>query len=164
MEWNARVTIRLGAVLELTFETLNLGKAPLMVSGALHTYLRVGDVENIRILGLEDTTYLDTVGERTVRKQEGIIVIDRQVDRIYDSSGSVRLEDPDLKRTILVEKTGSPSTVVWNPWIEKAIALGDLPDDGYEDFVCIEAAIANDHAVEMKSGESHSFSTRIGVA
>ena len=161
--WTAVVTIQLGAALEVSFETFSFSKEPLMISGALHTYLRVGDAKQIKIHGLEDTSYLDTVGERVVRQQEGTVVIDREVDRIYESSSSVRLEDPVLKRTILVEKEGSPSTVVWNPWSEKAAALGDLPDDGFHDFVCIEAAIANDRAVEVKLGDFHSFATRISV-
>ena len=162
-DWKAVTTIRLGRSLEVSFESFNLGDQPLMVSGALHTYLRVGDVGEISIRGLEDADYLDTVGERVVRRQDGPIVIDREVDRIYASSSSVRLEDPAMMRSITVEKNESPSTVVWNPWVEKAAALGDLPDEDYLKFVCIEAAIANDLAVRLETGESHCFSTRLRI-
>ncbi|MEP4078989.1 D-hexose-6-phosphate mutarotase [Haloferula sp.] len=161
--WTAVVTIQMGQSLSVSFETFSFGKEPLTISGAIHTYLRVGNVGEIAIHGLEDTDYLDTVGDRVGRRQEGPVVIDREVDRIYDSSSSVRLEDPVMKRTIIVEKEGSPSTVVWNPWKEKAAALGDLPDNDYRDFVCVEAAIANDRAVSLEIGDSHCFSTRISI-
>jgi glucose-6-phosphate 1-epimerase len=64
---------------------------------------------------------------------------------------------------LLVEKAGSPSTVVWNPWAQKAAALADLPDDDYRKFCCIEAAIANDRAEIVMPGSSHRLMTRISV-
>lgn len=161
--WTVLATIRMGVSLEVALESTNLGDETLMVSGALHTYLRVGDVSKITIRGLEDTDYLDTVGEHTNRRQTGAIRIDREVDRYYDSTEPVRLEDPVKNRTILVEKEGSPSTVVWNPWTQKAAALGDLPNEDYLGFACIEAAITNDRAVALAKGETHRFSTQISV-
>ena len=161
--WSALATIRMGSSLEVSLESTNLGDQEMMISGALHSYFRVGDVREITIKGLEDTDYLDTVGEHTVRHQSGAIRIDREVDRYYDSSDIVRLEDPVKKRNILVEKEESPSTVVWNPWTEKAAALGDLPNEDYLAFACIEAAITNDRAVTLAKGDTHRFSTRISV-
>ena len=161
--WTVQATIRLGGSLEVSLEATNLGDQQMMISGALHSYFRVGDVRKISITGLEDTNYLDTVGEHTVRHQAGAIRIDREVDRYYESSTSVRLEDPVKKRSILVEKEGSPSTVVWNPWTEKAAALGDLPNEDYFAFACIEAAIINDRAVTLGKDDTHRFATRISV-
>ena len=83
--------------------------------------------------------------------------------RDSDSSAAVRLEDPLKERTILIDKENSPSTVVWNPWIEKAAALGDLPNEDYLAFACVEAAITNDRAVALSQGETHRFATRISV-
>ena len=149
--------------LEVAIESTNLGDDQLLVSGALHSYFRVGDVRQITIKGLEDAAYLDTVGQHTNRHQTGVIEIDREVDRYYDSSAAVRLEDPLKERTILIDKENSPSTVVWNPWIEKAAALGDLPNEDYLAFACVEAAITNDRAVALSQGETHRFATRISV-
>ena len=161
--WTAVATISMGSSLEVALESTNLGDQEMMISGALHSYFSVGDVREITIKGLEDADYLDTVGEHTNRRQTGVIRIDREVDWHYVSSGWVRLEDPVKNRTILVEKEGSPSTVVWNPWTEKAAALADLPNEDYLAFACIEAAITNDRAVAIGKGETHSFSTRISV-
>lgn len=161
--WTALVTVRMGKSLEVSLESTNLSDQQLMVSGALHSYFGVEDVREISIKGLEDADYLDTVGQRTQRHQTGEIRIDREVDRYYDSSSSVILSDPLKKRSILVDKEASPSTVVWNPWTEKAASLSDLPNEDYLNFVCIEAAIVNDRAVAVGKGESHRFATRISV-
>jgi len=53
--------------------------------------------------------------------------------------------------------------VVWNPWIEKAARLADLPDDAYHHFVCVEAANTGPSAVTIKPGTSHLIGTRISV-
>ena len=50
------------------------------------------------------------------------------------------------------------------PWVEKAKALGDLPDEDYRNFVCVEAAIANDKAVTLTPGECARLTTRVIVA
>ena len=161
--WTVVATIRMGSSLEVAIESTNLGDDQLLASGALHSYFRVGDVRQIIIKGLEDADYLDTVGQHTNRHQTGVIEIDREVDRYYDSSAAVRLEDPSKERTILIDKENSPSTVVWNPWIEKAAALGDLPNEDYLAFACVETAVTNDRAVALSKGETHRFATRISV-
>ncbi|MDP4623554.1 MAG: D-hexose-6-phosphate mutarotase [Akkermansiaceae bacterium] len=161
--WNAEVTVKAGEELEVALESKNVSEVPIVVSGALHTYLGVSDISQVRVVKLDGCDYLDTVGEPTVRKQKGDVVFDREVDRIYESSSSVLLVDDLSGRTVLVEKSGSPSTVVWNPWVEKCAALGDMPDDGYQKFCCIEAAIANDRAEIVMPGGSHVLMTRISV-
>ena len=34
--------------------------------------------------------------------------------------------------------------MVWNPWVEKAAAMADLPDQDYKNFVCVEAGYVAD--------------------
>jgi len=115
------------------------------------------------VVGLDGCGYLDTVGEPQMRKQKDDVVFGGEVDRIYGSSSRLLLVDDLSGRTILIEKSGSPSTVVWNPWVEKAAALDDMPDDDYQKFCCIEAAIANDRAEIVMPGASHVLMTRISV-
>lgn len=163
--WHARVAVRMGKSLEIALESLNPGSEPIHISGALHSYFRVGALDQVQLSGLEDAPYLDTSGDgkKVKRQQDGLVLFNGEVDSIYDSAGCVELIDEALGRTIVIEKTGSPSTVVWNPWVEKAAALGDLPDEGYRDFVCVEAAIANDKAVTVEPGGSYLLGTRISV-
>lgn len=161
--WNAEVTVKAGEELDVVLESKNVSEVPILVSGALHPYLVVSDIGQVRVVGLDGCAYLDTVGEPEMRKQKGDVTFGGEVDRIYESSSSILLVDDLSGRTILIEKSGSPSTVIWNPWVEKAAALGDLPDDDYRCFCCIEAAIANDRAEIVMPGGSHVLMTRISV-
>jgi len=161
--WSAAVTLKLGEALEVILETRNPNEIPIVVSGALHPYFAVSDIEQVRIVNLDGAEYLDTTGEATRRKQKGPLTFKGEVDSIYDSSNNVLLVDDLSGRTLLIEKTGSPSTVVWNPWAGKSAALGDLPNHDYRKFCCIEAAIANDKAVIVMPGTSSILSMRISV-
>lgn len=161
--WNAFVTLKIGEALEVILETRNPNEIPIVVSGALHPYFAVSDIEQVRIVNLDGSDYLDTTGEPTQRKQQGALKFNGEVDLIYESSNNILLVDDLSGRTLLVEKSGSPSTVVWNPWKEKSVALSDLPDDGYRKFCCIESAIANDKAVIVMPGSSATLGIRISV-
>lgn len=159
--WSAEVTVMMGVDLEVLLETRNMNEIPIVVSGALHSYFRISDIEQVRVVQLDGMDYLDCVGEPTMRRQQGDLSFRGEVDAVFDGSQSVLLVDDLSGRTLLIEKSGSPSTVVWNPWVDKAAALGDLPDEDYRKFCCIEAAIANDKAVIVMPGPSHQLRTRI---
>lgn len=161
--WSAALILKLGEALEVILETRNPNEIPVVVSGALHPYFAVSDIEHVRIVNLDGEEYLDTVGKPTRRVQKGVLTFKGEVDSIYDSSNSLLLVDDLSGRTLLIEKSGSPSTVVWNPWVEKSAALEDLPDDGYRKFCCIEAAIANDKAVIVMPGTVYALSIKISI-
>ena len=56
--------------------------------------------------------------------QDDVIRFVEEFDRIYLSTYSeVLVEDLDVNRVIHVTKAGSHSTVVWNPWADKANAF-----------------------------------------
>jgi glucose-6-phosphate 1-epimerase len=100
--WNAELTVKAGEELEVTLVSKNDSELPVVVSGALHTYLCVSDISQVRVVNLDGCTYLDTVGERKHRIQKGDVVFDREVDRIYESSHGVLLVDDLSGRKILV--------------------------------------------------------------
>jgi glucose-6-phosphate 1-epimerase len=60
-----------------------------------------------------------------------------------------------MDRCLLITATGSRSTVVWNPWIEKAEKMGDFEPDGYLRMVCVETANAADDTVNVAPGQKH---------
>ncbi len=147
----------IGESLRIDLVTRNTGESAFTVGDALHTYFSVSDVRNITINGLEDCLYLDKVDGSVEKKQQiGAVRFDQETDRIYlPSTDDCVIDDPGFKRRIRISKLNSESTVVWNPWIEKSIKMGDLGQDGYLDMVCVESANAADDVVLLAPGEKH---------
>ncbi|MCI5779038.1 MAG: D-hexose-6-phosphate mutarotase [Lentisphaeria bacterium] len=163
--YRLRYTVMPGAKLEMRLEVENISGCEVTFSGALHTYLRVGDVERAEIFGLEGVTYRDALtGERRI--QTGPVIIDREVDRAYISDAEVTVLDPVLDRRIVVAKSGSGTTMVWNPWIAKAHRMPDFGDEEYRDMLCIEAALVpavGDQRI-LAPGEKSTLSQTVAVA
>ncbi len=162
-DFRCHLGISFGAALEVSLMAENTGETSFQLTEALHTYLTVGDIKQVTVRGLTEASYLDTVGDRTMREQEGDITFDREVDRQYTSSAGVIVEDRSLGRNLVVNKLGSGTTVVWNPWIEKSKRLADLPDEAYHGFLCVEAANAGDAAVTVMPGGRHVLLTQISL-
>lgn len=162
-DFRVTLTMRIGAELSVALRTTNLSPDPITISGALHTYFAIGDLSEIAITGLEGVDYLDTVGEHAERAQEGPIHFGGEVDRVYRAAPPVRIVDRAFGGNITMESSGSRSTVVWNPFIQKAATIGDLPDDAYRDFVCIEAANAKHDVRTLLPEESHTLAMTLRV-
>lgn len=156
--------VTLADTLRLDLTTTNTGSDPLAISEALHTYLGVGDISRTGVEGLDGARYIDSVDASTIKKQSGPITFDRETDRIYvGTHAQVSIRDPIFARRITITKEGSASTVVWNPWIDKAARLGDVGADGYRDFVCVETANAGPDLVTIAPGASHRLTTILAV-
>jgi len=157
-----QLEVILGETLRVALTTLNAGVAPFSLTQALHTYLRVGDIAHVRVEGLEGSPYIDQLQAGCVCESSRPIVIDAEVDRIYqDTADRVCVHDGAEGRVIEITTTGSRSTVVWNPWIEKSARLGDMGEDGYRRMVCVETANAGRDAVTLEPGAHHTLSLDI---
>jgi len=161
----AEMHMSIGDTLELELVTENKTSESITVGDALHTYFTVGDVRNIKIRGLDACEYIDKVDAGARKKQEGHVTIDSEVDRIYlDQGQDVVIRDETLARRICIEKQNSHSTIVWNPWIDKCVAMGDFgSNDGYLNMVCVESANADEDVVQLPAGESHTLWVRYSV-
>jgi glucose-6-phosphate 1-epimerase len=150
------IGITLGSALSIDLITRNNDEEPIIIGEALHTYFAVSDVRRIAVHGLEDCWFLDKVDGGKRKRQNGPVSFGGEIDRIYlDSLSDCLIDDPGLRRRIRVTKQGSRSTVVWNPWQEKAAKMGDLGENGYLKMVCVESANAADNAVTVDPGEEH---------
>ena len=128
--------------LDLELEVANCGEVPFDFTAALHTYLRVAEVETVRIEGLQGHRYLDSAaGGKDSIDRDDVLTVSGEVDRIYSNApGTLLLREPG--RSLALQSEGFRDVVVWNPWEQKCAALSDMPPDGFRRMICIEAATA----------------------
>ena len=158
-QWPHASTVQLevtvGKALRLELVTTNTGKEAFELGEALHTYFQISDVAQMTIRGLENCEYLDKVKDFARFTQQGDITIESEVDRVYVStSADCVIEDKGLKRAIRIAKQSSKSTVVWNPWTEKAEKMGDFGPQLHRDMVCVESGNALENVITLAPGET----------
>ena len=128
---------------------------PLEIENCLHTYFHVGDIARVSILGLEQLPFDDFVcggkGAQTPA-ENSVLRIARETNRVYPNHvGVVEIRDEQSQRTIRVEKSGSNSTVVWNPWTTQK-----LPDDfdpaEHLQMVCVESGNVKKNKILLAPG------------
>lgn len=135
----------------------------------LNIYLAVSDVHRIWITGLQGTEYLDRAdGNRRGPDRSERLRIDGEMHRVYlNTSRPVEVHDPGWGRTTRVEKTGSASTVIWNPGPARAKEMPDLGDEEYLQMICVECGNVADDAVTLPPGATTSMqmilSSRFGL-
>ncbi len=145
----------------------NPSTSALEVENCLHTYFQVADIGAISLTGLQGVPFDDfAAGLTGVRKVEhtAALRITAETNRVYpDHSGAVKIHDEKLRRTICVEKSGSASTVVWNPWTTQK-----LPDDfdppEYKTMVCVESGNIKQNRLVLEAGQTASLKVVVGSA
>lgn len=156
--------VTLDTALQVELTTSNTGRTPFVITQALHSYLTVSHIANIAITGLEQCAYLDQLDEMRRKRELEAITFAEEVDRIYiETTGDCVLDDLGLNRKVRVSKRGSGSTVIWNPWIDKAQRMADFGDEEYQEMVCIETTNAADDRVTILPGEGHRLTAVISV-
>lgn len=156
--------VSFGSELGLELEVQNTGSSPLHFEEALHSYHRVGDVQTARLVGLDNVQYLDKTDAYREKQQQGDVIVTAETDRVYlNTSGPVELVDPELRRIVRIDKENSLTTVVWNPWSDKARAMSDLGDNEWTLFVCVETSNVLQFGVEVAPGGQHSMKAAIQI-
>ncbi|MGB8168973.1 MAG: D-hexose-6-phosphate mutarotase [Chthoniobacteraceae bacterium] len=161
----ARLRIDVARQLTITLHVENTGPAQFQFEEALHTYFAVSDIREVLITGLEGAAYIDKT-DSLKRKQLGSehLRLAAETDCVFPATtATCIINDPALHRRILVEKSGSQTTVVWNPWIAKAAAMPDFGDDEWPQMLCIETANTGDDAITLAPGSTHSMSATISL-
>ncbi|MYM64944.1 D-hexose-6-phosphate mutarotase [Pseudomaricurvus sp. HS19] len=153
-----------GSSLSCQLVMINRSDGDINLSAALHTYLAVSDVRDIAVEGLGDCAYIDTLKEWSTETQQGSIEVAGETDRIYlDCPQTITLKDPTWQRQLTLTSTGSQTTVVWNPWTEKAKRLSDFADDDYLSMMCLETANALEDCVTLSPGSAHTLGVTLAA-
>lgn len=163
--FEATYTVTVGARLVLELQVTNLDAEAVTYEEALHTYVGVTDVHEVRVTGMEGTAYLDGLGGPEPAREECPVRFTGETDRIYlDTRATTTIEDGAGGRAVTIRKAGSDTTVVWNPWIDKAAAMGDFGDDEWTGMVCVETCNVRDAAVRLAPGVSHTMTATLDVS
>lgn len=159
----ARLLVNVGRALSLALRTKNHGTSSHTLSEALHTYFAVKDITKVSILGLEQDDLPEA--ERLFPYfRKGRLTFRQETDLVCSPDEKILvIDDQGEGRKIRVERAGSATAVVWNPWIAKSKAMPDFGDDEYKTMVCVEAANARDGAVGIIPGSAHTLRTRISL-
>ncbi|MEP6588284.1 MAG: D-hexose-6-phosphate mutarotase [Polaromonas sp.] len=170
LEVSLRIT--LGHILSQTLQTRNLGSQPFQLTQALHSYFAVGSATQVGIGGLADLPYQDRLRGLATGIQLEPFALEQACDRTYyhaspddlgESMHRYMLVDPVWQRRIMIDTRGSQSVVVWNPGSETARKMADVPDDGWQDFFCIETANAGPDVIALAPGAEHSLKQTLSL-
>ena len=125
--------------LEVELAVRNTGAQAWAFTGALHTYLAVDDVAQVRLHGLGGQPEWDSVADRHAQAAEPIAIAG-EFDRVYTAPASSCLLQEGGQALAITASPAWANTVVWNPGAERCPSLPDLPADGWRHMLCVEAA------------------------
>lgn len=137
----AELTVMIeGARLDIELEVTNTDQTAFEFTAALHSYLRLGNVELSRLEGLEGLEYTDsTAGGKRCQDDRYALLVDDEVDRIYFSADKPLLLS-ETGQQLAIEQSGFSDTVVWNPWETRIVGLPDMAPLDFKRLLCVEAA------------------------
>jgi D-hexose-6-phosphate mutarotase len=160
-EWSALqtefiVTVADTLTMELTTTNTSADKT-LEIEDCLHTYFHVGEIGAVSITGLQGASYLDNAaggnGERKT-DNEAVLKITKETNRLYlNTSGPVEVRDEKFRRLIRVEKSGSQSSVIWNPWTTQKMPQDYAPAN-HASMVCVEAGNIKENKIPLGPGKT----------
>jgi glucose-6-phosphate 1-epimerase len=163
--FHAIYTVVFARTLSLRLAVQNRATHPIVFEEALHAYFAVSDITGVAISGLAGTTYIDkTDAARRKPQTATLVTIAAETDRVYlDTPRECAIEDRGWRRRVVIEKDAAASSVVWNPWAEKAAAMVDLGDPAWRGMVCVETGNIADNEVRLAAGGEHRMSAAISI-
>lgn len=165
--FHAEYCVRVGDELEIELSVTNTATdRELAFETCLHSYFSVSDIAAVEIAGLQGVHFLDKTADFALRQQhESVLRIEAETDRVYlDTEGAVEILDRAWARRIVVAKSQSRSTVVWNPWMEKSARIADMAADEYRQMLCVEVGNVGRNGVTLAAGATATLGARLSVA
>jgi glucose-6-phosphate 1-epimerase len=164
-EFRLEYRVTVGARLKLELTLKNTGHSELRFEEALHTYFNVGDVERMRVTGLDGAAYLDNRDGNRRKTQAGDLRISGQTDDAFvGASGAVEIVDEVFALRAKTEKWNSNATIVWNPWRDGAASLKDFGAEEWRRMICVEGGNILDSAVVVGAAKSHTLAVEIVIS
>ena len=163
-DWQLQFRVVAGKELEMAFEIRNRSAHTRQCEIALHTYFSIQDIAQVGVAGLQGAQFLDKTRALEQHTQsEEVLKIEGETDRVYFSHETIEIRDEAAGRKIVIEKSGSGATVVWNPGPKKAAAMPDFGDDEWTKMICVETANVADCALELGENATHIITARVRI-
>jgi glucose-6-phosphate 1-epimerase len=163
-EFSLLLHVAISDTLEVKLDVTNTDDKPWVFSGALHTYLNVGDIHHVKTTGM-GPEYIDKLLDSKVCQGDETLQLTDTIDRVYTQpEDKITLSDPALKRQLTIENSGHNSAVLWNPWAAGSQSMADMQDDAYLTMLCVESTIHSpclSAGVTLQPNEVHQLTTRI---
>jgi glucose-6-phosphate 1-epimerase len=136
-----------GQALTMDLTVTNTGAEPFSFTAALHTYLRVSDLESLEIYGLAGCATEDLRhGAGATVLPPGPLRLTGATDLVFTGvTGSVEVRDQVLG-VLLMTGSGFSDRVIWNPG--RRHGLPDIPAGAEHGFVCVEASVLTPSTVQ----------------
>lgn len=159
LKLSVRLLIRITDKLEYCLETQNNSDEIFEFSEALHAYFNVGSLDEIKITGLSGHVYRSSLDGKTYTLNKDL-KIDGEFDAAFQKHyGTVKIIDPVFERVIAIEKTGSETTVVWNPNKD----LAEMSEGQCKNFVCVEPANQGEAFVRLEPRDTHQIAMTVKI-
>jgi glucose-6-phosphate 1-epimerase len=170
---NAKVDqATLNESLDMTLQITNTGDQPFEFTGGLHPYFAIENPVQFKLNGLAGCPIVDKLDpalryESTTDsatgpisgQTRGPVINGTEIERLYLKAMPVSIEGSSLG-TLSLSTTGFTNWMVWNPGVELAKTIADLPDGDWASFVCVEPVIA-DHPLRLNLGQTFNGSLRV---
>lgn len=136
---------------------VNKGTEEFKFQALLHTYLRVEDAAKIQITGIEaGTVYKDkTLGGKEEQTPLGPLLVDRELDRVYQKVPSQEIRVDDINSnggSVKVRFRGFQDTTIWNPGEVTGSKMADMEEGGWNRYICVEPGFVSEWKT-IKPGE-----------
>ncbi len=148
------LSITLSEQVTLSFNILNIGHSIMPFSWAFHSYFGVDNLEEVRVAGLDQQTYLDATDNFFSKRQEGDVQFKGEVDSVYENTNKQQaiLGKPSIN----IEGEGCPTAIIWNPGIDLAHKMADISATHFNEFICVERGAAFENSVNIAPNSSES--------
>ncbi len=138
--------------LDMELHITNIDDHEWPFSAALHTYLGVSQLTQVRLQGLGDSYYTESNSPTALKESDMEKRFSGHIDRIYaQAARSLALRDG--ARILNIESDGFEDAVIWNPGPHLCANLADMPNDDWTSMLCVEAAQVS-RAPMLQPGES----------
>jgi glucose-6-phosphate 1-epimerase len=143
-----RLTVNLSpGCLRVALNVQNTDAAAWSFAAALHTYLQVDDIAQVRLAGLQGAERWDAVRDLRYQESAEALHFDGEFDSVYTAAAEpLRLVQPAGILQI-AQSASCTETVVWNPGAALCARLADMPQEGYRRMLCVEAARIDENVV-----------------